>query len=450
MQNDILLKERAVQLVQRLRTAILEPGLCFRHRGRPQDFSRQCRLTFPVLLILLLQKSLKSLQARLHEYMRQLACGVEEQTLSVGAVTHARAKLSGQVFVELNRQAVLPMVYGPEYRSLVKLWHGHRILGVDSSVLRLPKNEALAQKYGWMESSCVQVLPERYPQGRMSVLYDLLNEIALDASLSPWKVGEEQMAHAQLDWVEPGDVVVTDRGYTSYLWAFDVLARGAHFLSRCSASSFAPARNLLKLDRAGVSVRATLQVDKKVKAECRRRGWPLELELRFVSVRLRTGELEVLVTSLLDEGAYPTQELSDLYWRRWGQETFYGRLKGRMDLENCSGLTVAAVEQDFAATLLLSNVESIVIGPAAQELAERTSHREQPVKINRAISLHALKSRLIDLLASPVPAEEVLAELTQWFQHNPVSIRKRRKVPRLGFSMARSYHYQRHVKKIVF
>jgi hypothetical protein len=450
MQDDILLKERALKLIKQLRSRIVEPSLCWRHRRRAQDFSRQCRLTFPVLVLLLLQKSLKSLQARLHEYVRQLGEGAEAGSLSGGAVTHARAKLSAEVFVELNQQAVLPTVYAPENEALVQRWRGHRVLGVDSSVLRLPKNEAVAQKYGWVESGCEHGLAERYAQGRMSVLYDLLNEVALDASLAAWKVGEEVLAHAHLQQVQKGDVLITDRGYTSYVWVLGVLARGAHFVSRCSGSSFAPAQSLLKLNRAGVSVLATLQVSKKVKALCRQRNWPLEIQVRLVTVRLKTGELEVLVTSLLDEEAYPTQELAALYWRRWGQETFYGRLKGRMDLENCSGLTLEAVEQDFAATILLSNVESVVIGPAAAQLAQRTSHREQPAKINRAVSIHALKSRLIDLLSSRLPAEEVLAELTQWFQHNPVGIRKGRNVPRLGHSAARSYHYQRHVRKLVF
>jgi hypothetical protein len=450
MQNDILLKDRALKLIQRLREQIRHPGLCCRHRRRPQDFSRECRLTFPVLVILLLQKSLKSLQARLHEYVRQLALGAEGRNLSAGAVTHARAKLSAKVFVELNRQAVLPTIYGEENRQLVQRWHGHRVLGVDSSVLRLPKNEEVAQKYGWMECSHEHTLPERFAQARMSVLYDLLNEVAVDASLAAWKVGEEDLAHGHLDWIEPGDLLITDRGYTSYLWLLDVSAKSGQFMSRCSGSSFGPAQNLLKQDRAGVSVFATLQGCKKVRAKCRKRGLPWELKVRFVTVRLKTGELEVLVTSLLDEAAYPNQELAALYWRRWGQETFYGRLKGRMDLENCSGLTLDAVEQDFAATVLLSNVESVVIGPATVELAQRTRHRDQPAKINRAVSIHALKTRLIELLSSSVPAEQILAELTQWFQQNPVAIRKNRKVPRSEYSAARSYHYQRYVKKTVF
>src|SRR5258708_14550895 len=60
---------------------------------------------------------------------------------------------------------------------------------------------------------------------------------------------------------------------------------------------------------------------------------------RFVSVRLPTGELEVLVTSLLDETLYPTAEFLSVYHWRWGHETFHLMLKGRLELENFSGRT---------------------------------------------------------------------------------------------------------------
>jgi hypothetical protein len=450
MQNNILVKKRALELVKGLRTRIVDPGLCHRHRRRAQDFTRECRLTFPVTMMFLLQKGLKSLQARLHEWVWRLSEGIEQRSLSAGALTHARAKLCASAFVELNEQAVLPTVYGPEHQQLVRRWRGHRLLAVDSSVVRLPKSQAVAKKYGWMECSNHGGLQERYPQGRISVLYDLLNEMVLDASLAAWKVPEEELAHAHLGRTQTGDVVITDRGYTGYLWLWDLLTRGVHFVSRCPRSSFVPAQELFEQNLGGQSVLRTLQVPKALKGEFLKRGWPLEVTLRFVTVRLKSGELEVLVSSLLDEQSYPTEEFETLYWRRWGQETFYGRLKGRLDLENCSGLSLEAVEQDFAATILLSNVESVVIGPAVAELAQRTGQREQPAKINRAVSIHALKTRLIDLLASSLPAEEVLAELTRWFQSNPVSLRPHRKVPRLKFSAARSHHYQRYVRKIVF
>ncbi len=209
-------------------------------------------------------------------------------------------------------------------------------------------------------------------------------------------------------------------------------------------------RQLFVRNEADVSVVVMLAPPPECRAECRARGWPLELTVRLVTVRLKSGELEVLVTSLLDPAAYPTEAFGPVYWQRWGQETYYGRLKGRLDLEHCSGQTVEAVEQDFHATVLLSNVESVVAGAAHAQLTARTAGRQQPAQVNRAVSLHAIKYRLIELLSSRLTAEEVLAELTEWFQANPVSVRPGRTVVRRDPSLSRSYHYQRRMRKFVF
>jgi hypothetical protein len=68
MQHELLLKKRALTLLAVLRQQLVQPDLRVRHRQRPQDFTRECVLTFPVLMLFLLQKSLKSLQTRLHEF----------------------------------------------------------------------------------------------------------------------------------------------------------------------------------------------------------------------------------------------------------------------------------------------------------------------------------------------------------------------------------------------
>jgi len=284
----------------------------------------------------------------------------------------------------------------------------------------------------------------------VSVLYDLLNEVALEGRLVASTVAETELAHQHLAAVQPGDLLLNDRGFTGYRWLVAVRAAGAHFVSRCSRGSFAAAQRLFARDEAGVSVPVTLSAPPEVRAECRAKGWPMALIVRLVTVRLKSGELEVLATSLLDAAAYPTEALADVYWQRWGHETYYGRLKGRLDLEHCSGQTVAAVAQDFHATVLLSNVESVVIGPAQAQLAARTVGRRQPAQVNRAVSVHALKYRLIEVLSRRVPAAQVLRELTEWFQANPVSVRPERPVRRRKFSPSRSYHYQRRVRKFVF
>jgi hypothetical protein len=451
MRNHFALQQRALHLIQLLRQRLLEPSFAARHRRRPQDFTRERVLNFPVLMLLLLQKSLKSLQNHLHEFLWQLGGGsAAAPMVSASAVTHARAKLLPSAFVELNQAAVLPTVYGPAHAALAQRWLGHRLLAVDSSLVRLPDSAALREHFGVVQCGNQHGEHESYPEARVSALYDVLNQIALDAHLVASRQSERPLAEAHLPALQAQDLVLTDRGYAGYRWFVRVRAREAHFISRCSRASFAAAQALFARDQAGVSELVTLRAPKALRAECREHGWPVELRVRLVTVRLSTGELEVLATSLVDEAAYPTESFAAVYWRRWGQETYYGRLKGRLDLEHCSGQTVEAVAQDFHALILLSNVESIVIGPAQSELAQASVERAVPVQVNRAVSLHALKSRLIDLLASALPAERVLAELTEWFLHNPVRVRHGRKPPRRKFSPSRSYHYQRRVRKLVF
>jgi len=71
----------------------------------------------------------------------------------VGAVTHARAKLCASVFDELNQQTLLPLSMGESTPELVQRWRGHRLVGVASSVVRLPKSQAVAEVFGWAQSA---------------------------------------------------------------------------------------------------------------------------------------------------------------------------------------------------------------------------------------------------------------------------------------------------------
>lgn len=87
---------------------------------------------------------------------------------------------------------------------------------------------------------------------------------------------------------------------------------------------------------------------------------PESVKVRFVRVRLETGEYEVLVTNLLNTQDFPTEEFKTLYHLRWGVEGFYRILKSRLNLENFSGKTAESVYQDFYATVYLTGIETIL------------------------------------------------------------------------------------------
>ena len=318
-------------------------------------------------------------------------------------------------------------------------------------VLRLPNSQELLDAFTVVESSndrgktgiC-------YPEARMSVLYDLLNRVGLDARLEPSSLSEIELAMQQLRAAQRGDVVINDRGFTGYTYLAWHHHLGLHYIARCSTASFLAAQELFRLNKAGRSLIVKLVPPSSQRPQVRRLKLPLELVVRFVSVRLPTGELEVLATSLLDEKRYPTAAFLDIYHHRWGHETFYGMMKSRLDLENFSGQTVEAVRQDFFASMLLCNLESALTAPAAQVLSETSTEHKHPKQVNRAVAYHALKDHMLDLLYSDLPAEAVVQRLQQLFLGAPVSIRPERKPPRRTPSPNRSYHFQRRVRKIVF
>ena len=441
----------SIDLILNLRQRLRDPAFLDRHRYDPKAFTRKRVLTFDVVMLLILQKTVKSLQLHLNEFLDQWSENGLEHAATSCAFTRARAKLCFQAYVELNQEVLLPTVYRAENAGVLRLWRGLRMLGVDSSLLRLPLTRELSTVFGRVECGNQKVKAAvAYPQARISVLYDVLNDIGWDARLAPHKTAETELARQHLAAMRKGDLILCDRGYAGYYWFALMMGMGVQFVVRCSQGSFGVAQELFRRNEAGVSVEATLSASSDIRKELRQAGLPLEIRVRFVTVRLSTGELEVLATSLLDVEGYPTEEFAMVYHWRWGIETYYGRLKGRLDLENWSGKTQEAIGQDFHAAVFLSNLESVLCQRAQEELTQKTAHRSQPAQINRAVSLHAIKSKIIELLAGSLPVEKVLRHLQRLFKANPVSVRPDRKVPRKKTQSGQAYHYQRNVKKIVF
>src|SRR5215471_787509 len=272
-----------IDLIERLRCKLRDPLFLARHRVRPQAFTRERQLTFPLLMLFILQQTVKSIQRHLSEFLNELSSGEIFELVTAGAVTHARAKLKDSAFIELNRDCVLPTVYSSE--RPVRHWRGHRLIGVDSSLIRLPDSEELGRAFGWKEAANQHgATGTRYPEARLSVIYDLLNGVGLDCRLEASTLGEVELAIGQLAHLQPGDVEINDRGFTGFVYLALVLNQGAHSIARCSTGSFLCAQELFRLNRANQSRIVWLFAPPDQKAECRRLGLPLELKVRFVSV----------------------------------------------------------------------------------------------------------------------------------------------------------------------
>ena len=74
--------------------------------------------------------------------------------------------------------------------------------------------------------------------------------------------------------------------------------------------------------------------------------------------------------------------LHDVYFLRWGVETFYDELKNKIKAEHFSGYSQHSILQDFYAALFVSNVQSLIVGEINDELAENLIENKYQYKVN--------------------------------------------------------------------
>jgi len=106
------------------------------------------------------------------------------------------------------------------------------------------------------------------------------------------------------------------------------------------------------------------------------------------------------VTSLLETKAYPNKIFKALYAKRWGVETFYDEVKGKMKLEYFSGYSPESILQDFYVTMFVSNIQTLIVGELEEEIAIETQGRKYKYKVNKNLSYGFLKNRILDLFLS--------------------------------------------------
>lgn len=427
----------------RLRERIGSEAFKSRHRTESKYFTRERKLSFTMLLLTILSKSVKSLQNVLNE----LSLRFEQEALSASAYSQYRQHLKHTAFIELNQTILVPFAAA----QAGKRYQGMRVLAGDGSRIRLPEHKTIRQQFGAI-ATCTgadATVVGDYPCGQAYVLYDVLNQIVIDGQLAPANAYEVDLAIAALAYTTPADLLLFDRNFASYRFLAALMQRQRPFVIRCSSGSFAVARTLFAADQETTRT-VTLTAPRAQKAALAAEGLPLTITVRFVTVRLSTGELEILVTAWLDEERYPTATFKEIYHLRWGIETLYDVVKNRLSLENFSGKTAQAVQQEFHATLFLTTLEALLTEEADHQLAERSQNNRLRQTVNNMVSFHAIKTQAFSLLCSNLPPAQLLEQLTQLFLMKPTYTNRQREVPRRKTKLTAALHFHKRLRKHAF
>ena len=92
-----------------------------------------------------------------------------------------------------------------------------------------------------------------------------------------------------------------------------------------------------------------------------------------------------------------------LYFIRWGIEINYHVLKNRLEIENFSSNSKIAIEQDFYATIYLSNMAELARKQSNALTDEKDNCKENKheYKINTNILIGTFRDEFISLLLEP-------------------------------------------------
>jgi hypothetical protein len=332
------------------------------------------------------------------------------------AYCQARARLPLAVFRGLLHRVTAAL--RPMTQAAADRWFGHRLIAVDGSGFSMPDTPELRAHFGQSKKSKPGC---GFPVAHLMVVVQATTGLLLQAFAAPLHshdMGLVARVHPEL---EPGDVVLADRGFCSFAHLALLLTRALHAIFRAHQRQivdFTPGRPhvpatqkkapkgkprsrwlyaLGVLDQVVEYFKPETRPDWMSDQEYARLPQSIlvrELRYRIADPGFRTREV-TLVTTLLDPEAYPAIELAKAYGLRWQIEVNLKHLKTTMGLDVLSCKTYEGVLKELIVFSLVYNLVRVVMLEAA---------RRQGVEPDRISFVDALRWLTTARPGDPLPA----------------------------------------------
>lgn len=339
-------------------SSLLSSASCKDFRRDPRDFSRAGVLS-PELLTTLLMYMVADGNRRGYQ---QLLDGFWDEARSFDLPLPTDAPVSAASFCTARHKITpaflrhslheiasntFPSTFGASHR-----WRGLRVFAVDGMKVNLQRGYDLERAFGIPSSGyCPQVL--------VSVMLDVCAKAPVDLEISGFASSEREHLISMLPRLEPGDVVVLDRGYPSHEVLQELDANGLDFLVRVPSShSFSEIDEL----RASGSNDTVVRLDPP-------EGSPVEwvsIDVRLVRIEAPDGSETFFFTSL-QKSKFSRAHLAELYHLRWEAEEFYKLFKspyigqGQFRSKSAGG-----IEQEIHALILFLAITRVIMATAAK------------------------------------------------------------------------------------
>jgi IS4 transposase len=180
---------------------------------------------------------------------------------------------------------------------------------------------------------------------KVHVIYDADADRPIYAAVSAAKVND--ITAAQQMPIEPGATYVFDLGYYDYAWWAKLDAAQCRIVTRFRANTPLAVIEELPVPEGGKVVSDRIGFLPARQAKSRRN--PMQDAVREVRVATETGKVLRLLSNDLDA---PSQEIADLYKRRWAIELFFRWVKQTLKITRFLGTSENAVRIQVAVALI--------------------------------------------------------------------------------------------------
>lgn len=210
-----------------------------------------------------------------------------------------------------------------------QLWHCRRVRIVDGSGLSMPdtpENQECFPQSKRQKKGC------GFPTMRIVALFSLATGAMVRLAHGPLQVAERTLFHELWDWLKSGDVLLADRGFTSFGDFFLLKCKGVDSVMRNHQRRSTGQRQIKRLGRRDSLVqwsrtgKCPKWIPKSVWDAMPNVMTVRQIDLRVDIDGFRTEKI-LIVTTLLDPKAYPASDFTDLYRKRWLAEIFLRDIK---------------------------------------------------------------------------------------------------------------------------
>jgi hypothetical protein len=353
-----------------------------------------------------------------------------------GGYCQARARLQTQTIEQIGTHLAERL---QRQVPASELWQGRRVKIVDGTTASMP--DTAENQEAWPQPRS-QKPGCGFPLVKLVGLFELASGALTHLTEGHHRVHERVLARGLWRHLEPGEVLLGDRGFCSYQDLCEIAQRGADAVMR-----FHGARklDLAKAERLGPhDWRLTWQKP----AQCPKGGlpetWaalPETLTVRLVRYRVETpgfrSEEVTLVTTLLDPVAFPAPALAELYFRRWSVELHFREIKTLLGLDVLRCLTPEMVRKEIALQRVAYNLVRVLMQRAA--LVHQVSLRRLSFK-GTLDSLATFADAIHSLSGKPRRQQALLEDLLLTLAQDLLPVRPGRVEPRARKRRAKNYH----------